>query len=91
MRIVDEILHPKYKITVFKMDTRFSIKFEDRDLEQTYKFREGQIIQNTTDIRQLVDSSFLKKVDQIFRTMRDHHQAALTSAAEQYDEFDDII
>lgn len=92
MRIIDEIQHPRYKITVFKMDTRFAIKFEDRDLEQTYKFREGIALQDQSDIRRLVDHAFLKKVDEVFYTMRKAQQSALEAAQEQEsDEFDDII
>jgi len=92
MRIVGDIKHPVYKITLFKMDTRYAVKFEDRDLEQTYKFREGSIIQGLEDIYALMDNTFMQAVDATFRQMRDTHVGALAAREQQLtDEFDDII
>ena len=39
MRILGYIDHPVVKITVFKMDNKFSVKFESIHYEQTFKFR----------------------------------------------------
>ncbi|HKK75074.1 MAG TPA: hypothetical protein VJ953_08390 [Saprospiraceae bacterium] len=92
MRIVGEIKHPVYKITLFKMDTRYSVKFEDRDLEQTYKFREGAIVQSLKDVYALMDKAFMDLVDQAFEQMRNASVQALAQAQERHlDEFDEII
>lgn len=92
MRIVGEIKHPVYKITIFKMDTRYSVKFEDRDLEQTYKFREGEIVQSLADVYALMDQAFMQSIDEAFEQMRNASVRALALAQErQLDEFDEII
>lgn len=92
MRIVGELKHPVYKVTIFKMDTRYSVKFEDRDLEQTYKFREGAIVQSLEDIYGLLDKAFMESVDSSFEQMRNASVRVLALAQErQLDEFDEII
>ncbi|GJM32774.1 MAG: hypothetical protein DHS20C18_17750 [Saprospiraceae bacterium] len=69
MRIEGYIEHPNMKITVFKMDTRLSVKFETGNYEQTYKFRMGDLIQSFRDIEKLVDSSFMGGVLKEFERM----------------------
>ena len=92
MRIVGEIPHPVMKITVFKMDTKYSIKFEDTLFEQTYKFREGDTIQSIGDIYKLVDEKFLKEVSAILQNMKALSSGALENAKKNaLDEFEEII
>ncbi len=92
MRIVGEIPHPVMKITLFKMDTKYSIKFEDALFEQTYKFREGDTIQSIQDIYKLVDESFLKEVETILQNMKALSSSALEKARKNtLDEFEEII
>ena len=67
MRITGYIEHPVFKITIFKMDNKFSVKFETPQFEQTYKFRIGEGIENEADIRKLVDGPFITAVAQIFK------------------------
>ncbi len=77
MRIIGYIEHPSMKITVFKMDTRLSIKFETGNYEQTYKYRMGDLIQSLEDIKRLVDAPFLASVLQEFERMQRISQMAL--------------
>lgn len=77
MRIIGTIDHPTWKITLFKMDNKFSIKFEDRFLEQTYKFREGEQLSDEAALRQLVDDHFLQSVQREFESMQRVHQQVL--------------
>lgn len=69
MRIIGDIPHPDFKITLFKMDNRFSVKFESELNEQTYKFRANSELKNTADLIKLVDDEFLKAVYQNFKSM----------------------
>lgn len=74
------------------MDTRYSVKFEDRDLEQTYKFREGEIVQSLANVHALMDQAFMQSIDEAFEQMRNASVRALALAQErQLDEFDEII
>ncbi len=93
MRIIGYIDHPTLKITIFKMDTRVSVKFEKNYLEQTYKFRQVNGLEGVKEIRRLVDENFLGKVEDQFRHMESLHEAALSThfPPEPADEFDDII
>ncbi len=77
MRIIGYIEHPAMKITVFKMDTRLSVKFETGQLEQTYKYRMGDLIQSFEDIKRLVDTPFLASVLKEFERMRKISHLAL--------------
>jgi len=92
MRIVGHIEHPEMKITLFKMDNKYSIKFERGLFEQTYKFREGNVIQSIGDIRSLVDMSFLDSVQKILKEMEKTSQGALNKLQTDINsEFDEII
>lgn len=51
MRIIGYIEHPGMKITVFKTDTRISVKFETGFYEQTYKFPIDVHLQNLDDVK----------------------------------------
>ena len=69
MRILGYIDHPLYKITVFKMDTRLSVKFENGNLEQTYKFRSSEALNSLREVKNLVDDQFLEAVAGSFSAM----------------------
>ena len=69
MRIIGYIEHPVLKISVFKMEHKFSVKFESGFAEQIYKFRQDDTIQQLKDIQQLVDAAFIQKVESILQIM----------------------
>lgn len=94
MRIAGHIEHPVLKITIFQMDNRFTVKFEDGTLEQAYKFRKSDTINNAADIQKLVDEKFTQDVLQQMKALRNIHQDALARfhpESDDDDEFDDII
>lgn len=93
MRIIGYIEHPVLKITIFKTDTRLSVKFEKGFLEQTFKFRKVNGLEGITEIRQLIGGKFLENVEEQFRQMELLHEAAISKhfPPEPKDEFDDII
>ena len=92
MRIVGEIPHPIMKITVFKNDGKFSVKFESGLLEQIYKFRDDERLQSFDDIQKVVNEDFIEKTELLLRGMYDVRQEALQRfSAETEAEFDTIL
>jgi hypothetical protein len=92
MRIVGEIAHPVMKITVFKNDGKFSIKFESGLLEHIYKFREDERLQTFEDIQKFADEIFIEKSADILRGMYEAREVAFQrNFQEEDDEFDTII
>lgn len=93
MRILGYIEHPQLKITVFKMDTRLSVKFEDERAEQTFKFRMQEGLSGLTDVQKLIDERFIAEVLRRFAQM--HRQSSLALQAfippPQPDVFENII
>jgi len=93
MRVVGYIEHPVLKITLFQMHNKYSVKFETDLLEQTFKFRTGDAIENLQDVRALVDAEFISRVEADFERMRNTQQAAFQRflSKEEGSEFDEII
>ncbi len=93
MRIIGYIEHPNLKVTVFKMDTRLSVKFEDDLYEQTYKYRMQDGLSSLSDIEKLVDSDFQAAVLSQFAQMKKANEAAQVRhlPTEEEDEFPVII
>lgn len=90
MRIVSEWSYKHLKITVFHYNERFSLKAEDNLMEQTYKFRQGQI-DNLDDIQSKIKPAFYDKVIDIFTSMKLNRDAIFIVDQEDEDEFDVII
>ena len=92
MRIVGEIPHPILKITVFKNDGKYSIKFESGLLEFIYKFREDERLQSFEDIQKLADEAFIEKSAHLLRGMYEARTEAFQrNFVEEEDEFDIIL
>ncbi|MCH2044462.1 MAG: hypothetical protein MK212_10135 [Saprospiraceae bacterium] len=58
------------KITVFKSDLRFIVKFEDGFFEQSYKFLASDQLNGLNAVRELIDDTFKKQVLTQFEQMR---------------------
>lgn len=92
MRVVGEIEHPRLKITIFKNDGKFSIKFEGGLLEQIYKFRDDERLSSVETVKSLVDADFIAKIEDILRGMKTAQIAAMERAFPiDEDEFDVIL
>jgi hypothetical protein len=91
MRIVGEIPHPVLKITVFKNDGKFSIKFESGLLEQIYKFREDERLQTFEDIQKLADEAFVEKSATLLSGMYDARNEAFDRNFKAEEEEFDLI
>jgi len=70
MRIVGTVDGFPCKISIFHFEDRISIKFEDRGLEQIYKFKPGSKIETAEDVRKWIDAEFVDAIMQNFMQMR---------------------
>lgn len=69
MRTVAELPHPDCKITIFSMNQKFIIKFEQGILEQTYKISELDVTDAVNGVFQLIDDDFVAHVLAVFKNM----------------------
>ena len=74
MRILGSIDHPKWKITVFKMEDRLTAKLESALYELAFKFRAGEGMDSLEDVRHFMDAGFLEEAERQFEAL---HQARL--------------
>jgi len=70
MRTIAELPHPDFKITLFAMNQKFILKFEQGTLEQVYKIAEVDLTDGANGVLQLIDDDFTKSVSQRFDEMR---------------------
>jgi hypothetical protein len=70
MRVVAELPHPDCKITIFSMNMKYIIKFEQGTLEQTYKLSEMDLINGVDSVFEILDEDFIKQVSARFQDMR---------------------
>lgn len=69
MRTVAELPHPDCKISIFSMNQKFIVKFEQGALEQTYKISELDVTGGVDGVFQLIDDDFIKAVLNLFKDM----------------------
>ena len=69
MRIVKEIPHPQFKITIFSWNSKYIIKIEIGQFEQIYKINEMDVL-GLDQVEAMVDQEFLKGAMDRFLTMR---------------------
>lgn len=70
MRTLAELPHPDCKITIFGMNQKYIIKFEQGNLEQTYKIAEADILDGVNGVFEILDEEFINKVLKSFVDMR---------------------
>jgi len=68
MRVVREIPHPEFKITLFSWNNRYLIKLEQGLLEQTFKVSETDVT-GDADVIALLDEEFLERASRRFEEM----------------------
>ncbi|HET6243346.1 MAG: hypothetical protein H0V01_11270 [Bacteroidetes bacterium] len=69
MRVVDEIPHELFKITVFSWNAKYIIKFELDNFEQSYKISENDV-SGIEELKNSVNETFLDEVFEHFLAMR---------------------
>jgi hypothetical protein len=71
MRIIAELPHPSCKITLFNMNQKYIIKFEQGPLEQSYKLSELDLTGGgANEIFAMLDDEFIATVIERFSMMR---------------------
>ena len=70
MRIIAELPHPDFKISILNMNQKFIVKIEQGALEQSYKIPEMDLTDGVNSVFELLDEEFLKKVGARFTQMR---------------------
>lgn len=80
MRVLAELPHPECKITIFGMNQKFIIKFEQGTLEQSYKLAEADVIGGVNGVFEMLDEEFMKEVLNLFAQMR----SAIVTAYNKY-------
>lgn len=71
MRVIAELPHPECKITLFQMNQKYIIKFEQGSLEQIYKLAELDLTGGgVNEVFQILDDAFINTVIERFKLMR---------------------
>jgi len=70
MRILAELPNPNCKISIFGMNQKFIIKFEQGNLEQSFKIAEADIVNGVNGVFEILDETFINKVLVNFDNMR---------------------
>ena len=77
MRHVADIPHPEVKITLLAWNSKFLLKLEQGNLEQTYKVAELDLLTGAdAEVRELLDEEFMAAAVARFAVMRADLQAA---------------
>ncbi len=94
MRIVGEVEHPIYKISILQHMGKFTVKIESDATSQSYKIRESETIQTAHDVKKLITPIFLQKIDKVFLDLSDNLIHMIQSSQTSTDSIkmiDDII
>lgn len=71
MRVIAELPHPECKISIFKMNDKFIIKFEQGTFEQIYKIAETDLSGGgVNDVFEILDEDFIRTAIDRFIGMR---------------------
>ena len=76
MRIIAELPHPEFKISILYMNQKFIVKMEQGTLEQSYKISELDLTDGVNSVFEILDEAFLKAVGVRFAEMRKDYKEA---------------
>ncbi|MCX2574487.1 hypothetical protein [Pedobacter sandarakinus] len=77
MRVIAELPHPECKISIFSMNQKYIVKFEQGSFEQSYKLAELDLSGGgVNDVFEILDEEFIATAISRFRTMRTDFSAA---------------
>ena len=62
MRVIAELPHPDFKITIFSMNQKFIVKMEKGILEQSYKIPDMDLTDGINSVFEILDEAFLTTV-----------------------------
>ncbi|MEO8887090.1 MAG: hypothetical protein ABI367_13585 [Mucilaginibacter sp.] len=69
MRVIAELPHPDFKITIFNMNQKFIVKLEKGILEQSYKIPDMDLTDGVNSVFEILDEAFLATVATRFAEM----------------------
>ncbi|OOQ62320.1 hypothetical protein [Mucilaginibacter pedocola] len=69
MRIIAELPHPDFKISILSMNQKFIVKMEKGTLEQSFKIPEMDLTDGVNSVFEILDEAFLKTVSERFTQM----------------------
>jgi hypothetical protein len=69
MRVIAELPHPDFKISIMSMNQKFIIRLEKGSYEQIYKIPEMDLTDGVNSVFELLDEEFLKAADERFTAM----------------------
>ncbi len=75
MRIIAELPHPDFKVSILNMNNKYIVKIEQGNFEQSYKITEIDLIDGVNSVFELLDEEFLKTVSARFTEMRKDFRA----------------
>lgn len=71
MRVIAELPHPECKISIFSMNQKYIVKFEQGTFEQSYKLAELDLSGGgVNDVFEILDEEFINTVIERFKLMR---------------------
>ncbi|RDC57693.1 hypothetical protein DU508_01665 [Pedobacter chinensis] len=71
MRVIAELPHPECKISIFLMNQKYIVKFEQGTFEQSYKLAELDLSGGgVNDVFEILDEEFIATVIERFKSMR---------------------
>ena len=71
MRVIAELPHPECKISIFAMNQKYIVKFEQGTFEQSYKLAELDLSGGgVNDVFEILDEEFIASVIDRFKVMR---------------------
>jgi len=77
MRVIAELPHPECKISIFSMNQKYIVKFEQGTFEQSYKLAELDLSGGgVNDVFEIIDETFIASVIERFKQMRSDFTAA---------------
>lgn len=68
MRVIEEIAHPACKITIFHWNAKYLVKFENGNLEQTFKIDESEV-NGVGELKKILTHEFITAVYKRFLEM----------------------
>lgn len=75
MRVVKEVPHPRFKITIYLWNGKYLVKVEDGHLEQTFKIDQNQI-ESLEVLENMLTTEFLLKARDRFIEMDEDFREA---------------
>ncbi|MBD1365945.1 hypothetical protein IDJ77_19175 [Mucilaginibacter sp. ZT4R22] len=76
MRIIAELPHPEFKISILNMNQKFIVKIEKGSFEQSYKIPEMDLTEGVNSVFEILDEAFLKTVSARFADMSKDYKEA---------------